>query len=148
MGDCDMIIRVLPNQIPLVWEHIKYATTKANKISSEHMQIYCNNLLVKLLSGKTVAFVLQDTDRIIKILITVSFGVNKFTGEKTMYMDSVYGWTKTSDAEKVDVFNKLKAFAKVNECVYIEGRTYNKKLFSFMESLEPIKEQRQYVFML
>jgi len=123
-----MLIKLIPKQIPVFWDTIKYGCRSANTVHQEHYQPYFNELLHALLSDKAQCFVRLDENRVIIAILVTRFIGNKITGEKDFHLQSAYSFkTEPKDVWAKD-FKVLVDVALKANCANITFETSNPKL--------------------
>jgi len=132
-----MIIRILPTQIPIFWEAIKFAQNKVNGTDEQTF----NNLLYKLLNSKTQCFVRLDDNRQLMCLYLTEIYTNHDSGEKSIALDLIYGFQVMSQEVWENNEAAIIKFGKSEKCTKFYGmiKTDNKmmmqiaKRFGFKE---------------
>lgn len=128
-----MLIRLLSTQIPRFWEVIKFAATKADRVSQENLYPYLNSLLHDLLSSRAQCFIRLDESRIlISVMITKVF-VNKISNKKYLSIECLYSFKPIDNQEWVNTTDVLKKLAKSEECEYISFVSSNKRVWEIGE---------------
>jgi len=120
-----MIIPVLPNKIPKIWEQIKFATTEVDGIKEEHRQVFLNKLLQELLAGRMRCFVTTNSSGKIKLLAIIKICISNFTGQKHMVLQSFYAFEKSTDEEWKTLMDTFKELAIQEKCVFINAKAKN-----------------------
>ena len=113
-----MIIKLLPEQIPTYWEHIKFALIKTMMIEPKSVERYLINVLSYLLSNKYQCWIVLSEDRHIQwVLITRIFiGLG---GESYLFIETLYGYSPISVQTKEAGMKIMKEFAKEAKCSYV-----------------------------
>lgn len=130
-----MAIRLTPDQIPQFWEHIKWAVVNSGQISEKHFGSYFNRLLYQLLSSKAQCFVSLSDDRHLKALAIVKFTTDESTGDKSLYLSTLYAFVKSPTSEWIDNFENIKKLARKEGCKTIHGIVNHDKVFGLAMSL-------------
>jgi len=130
-----MVIKILPTQIPQLWEIIKFAVTRADEVESKDLQPYFNELLHALLSDKAQCFVRLDDNRILLLLMITRISVDKITGRKSLFIQALYSWKNVEDKEWQDDYNFVKEFAKHEQCKLISFESRNLRIWQLGETL-------------
>ena len=130
-----MIIRVLPVQIPKLWEVIKFACVQADEVNKENMPSYFNELLHSLLSDKAQCFLRLGDDRTLLAVLITRILVDKITGGKSLFIQALYSWKSADDREWQDDFNFVKEFAEHENCKRISFESRNNKVWKIAEFL-------------
>ena len=130
-----MIIRILPTQIPQLWEQIKFACVQADEVNKEDMPSYFNELLHALLSDKAQCFIRLNDDRTLLGLIITRILVDKITGRKSLFIQALYSWKNVEDKEWQDDFSFIREFAKHEQCERISFESRNNRVWKIAEFL-------------
>jgi hypothetical protein len=139
-----MIIKLLPEQVPLFWDAIKFAAVQADEIDNKDLQPYLNELLHSLLGEKAQCFAgLDDKRTLVGILIT-RLGIDKITGDKYLLVQAVYTWKMLSDQVWKDAYELFQLFAKKEECKYITFNSRNPAIWNKAEKLGFVEKTRTY----
>lgn len=130
-----MTIRVLPNRIPIIWEAIKFSSVKADGVREKDIPIYLTNLLHALLSERAQCFVnLDDERRLVRIAIT-RVKVDEVTGEKSLAVNSLYGFKPTSVEEWQRDIDTIKDYAKKHGCKRVLACSNNERVFEIVQNI-------------
>lgn len=135
-----MTIRLLPSDIPRVWEVIKFATARADGLK-EGVEIYYNKLLQDLLNDNAQCFVRIGDDRNIETIAVTRVMVDMNTGDKFLHVQSLYSWNIRAIEEWKKDFSIIKDYAKQAGCRYIDASVPNKR----MREILPILGMNEYV---
>ena len=111
-----MHIKVLPTQIPLVWEHIKFAIAQIGEIPSECMETYYIHLLHQLLSGRYQCWVKLNTDRILLNISVTRIVEDLRQGTRELYIEGFYAFQGTTTTSMAELISLYKQFAKQAGC--------------------------------
>jgi len=130
-----MIIKLIPNQIPVFWEAIKFASTKADEVDNKDLQPYLNELLQSLLSSKAQCFVSLDNNRTLTGLLITRLCINKITGNNFLLLQSVYTWKILSNKEWEETYSLFKSFAEKENCKYLLFTSRNPSIWDRTELL-------------
>lgn len=118
-----MHIKVLPLQIPLVWEHIKYGIVQTGETPPEHLPRQYVQLLCDLLSEKAQCWVRLNENRIILNISITKILQNPTTDHRELYIDGFYAYQGTTFTGMEELFVLLKDFARQAECSRITTST-------------------------
>lgn len=124
-----MIIRILPSQVPQLWEAIKFACVQADEVNKEDMPSYFNELLHTLLSDKAQCFVRLGDDRTLLMLAITRILVDKITGKKSLFIQGLYSWKSVEDGEWQEDFKFVREFAKHEQCKRISFESRNDRVW-------------------
>lgn len=130
-----MIIKILPKQIPVFWNAIKFAATQADEIDSKNMQPYLNELLHALLSNKAQCFVSLDNNRVLTGLLITRLCVDKITGDNFLLLQAVYTWQILPDEMWRETYELFLAFAAKEKCKYLLFTSRNPNIWDRTEKL-------------
>ncbi len=120
-----MIIQLLPEQITAYWEVIKFGVLSVNVMVSEQKTVlYCRNLLKNLLSGKYQCWLVLAEDREIKAIMITRI-IEDIGDIRHLFVDVVYGYKASTQAEKEEVGEHLKKFAAQLGCERILAYVVN-----------------------
>jgi len=130
-----MIIKILSTQIPQLWEQIKFACVQADEVNKEDMPSYLNELLHALLSDKAQCWLRLGDDRTLLLLMITRILVDKITGRKSLFIQTLYSWKSVGDNEWQDDYNFVKEFAKHEQCKRISFESRNPRIWELAEVL-------------
>lgn len=122
-----MTIAITLNQIPQLWEIIKFSAVNADLIKEENLQDYLNRLLYNLLAGKYQCFVRYDEQRVVQAIAITSVLVDSVSGTKTLHINCLYSFNKVSDQTWNDDMEVLKAYALKQGCTSITANAMSDK---------------------
>lgn len=111
-----MVIKLLPTQIPVFWETIKFGCKNADIVQPKNYQVYFNELLHALLSDKAQCFIRLDEERKLLALLVTRIVVHKVTGEKSLLLQSAYSFKIVSQEIWRKDFKALLEVAKKTGC--------------------------------
>lgn len=142
----DIICRILPVQIPQLWEVIKFACVQADEINKEEMPQYFNELLHALLNDKAQCFLKLDDDRTLLVLLITRILVDKIIDRKSLFLQCLYSWKSVEDKEWQDNFNFVKEFARREQCKFIFFEPRNPRVWKLAELFGCQETNRRFVF--
>jgi len=143
-----MLIKLIPKQIPVFWDVIKYGCKNADTLHHENYQPYFNELLHALLSDKAQCFVrLSDDRRIVAVLVTRFIG-NKITGEKHFHLQCAYSFQAEPKSTWEEDHKVLLDIALKSKCTKITFDTSNPKLGRLAMGLGFKEVSRSYCYMI
>lgn len=125
-GELEFIL--LPDQIPLFWEAIKYAYVKSGDYKEEHIPTLLHVLLVNLLGGTSVAGAVLDKDRHLVSIVILSVVEETVTKDKSLVVEALYSYKSANEEDWAVKATRLITYAKNEGCKRIKGNTGNKKL--------------------
>jgi hypothetical protein len=124
-----MAIRILPNQIPMLWDTIKFIAVKVGIVGEE---LYFNQLLIDLLNDKAQCFVRLDHNRHLQALAITKFVQDTVTTEKSLVVSGLYSFDPASnDQWKLDM-NDIVKFARANGCKIVSLTSANNRIFELV----------------
>ena len=130
-----MIIKILPKQIPVFWDAIKYTAVQVDEVDSKDMQPYLNELLHALLSNKAQCFVHLTDERILDVILITRILVDKIKEEKYLSIESIFSWTQQNGKTWNEGVEIILRFAKQQGCKYIQGRSRQERVKRLVKSL-------------
>jgi len=137
-----MIIKVLPNKIPKIWDSIKLAATKSSGVTS-NIDVYLNDLLHSLLSSKSQCFVrLDESQKEIEAIIITRIMVDGITAEKYLLLQTYYAFKAGSNENWIENMQTALDFAKKENCSYISCMTHNQKIIE-LAAIHGFKEKHR-----
>lgn len=140
-----MTIQILPNQISKVWDSIKYAIAKVERLSEADIKSYYNTLLVALLNDKAQCFVrLDENKQLIGIAVTRLIN-DEVTGDKALVVSCLYSF-KSVDMEfwKSDI-EMIKQFARTSGCKKIIAYSTNERVYEIVQSIGFTERFRSFI---
>lgn len=133
--------KLLSDQIVANWDAIKYAAVTTNEIK-DHIEEYCNDLLVSLLSKKHQCWACISDDNRSLIAIAITHLYNDMGDKFYLFIDTVYVYKATSAMDKDLFVGKLKQFAKQLECDEILFYSNNPSVISSATNIGFIEHKR------
>ena len=141
-----MIIKILSKQVPIFWEAIKSASVQADEVDRKNYQAYLNELLHALLSDKAQCFIRLSEERILLFILITRFQIDKVTGNKNLFVQSLYSWKKIDEETLQDAGNLVKNFAKREGCSHLFFESRHERVWQFAESLGFRECLRRFIF--
>jgi len=130
-----MLIRILPNQVPKVWEQIKFAAVSVDRIEDRDRPLYLNRLLIALLNDKAQCFLrVTDNKQLLGVAITRIL-VDEITGEKSLFINCVYSFQIVSESQWNEDLEIIKKFAKRSGCVKLISYSNNRRVFEIVTNV-------------
>lgn len=111
-----MVIRLQPDQIPRFWEAIKFSFVKTGDYQKENFPVYFRKLLIDLLSSKAQCFVTLTEERKLTCILLTHIIVDTISGDKTLFIDSLYSFKFADADEWLARFEFVKKSAKEEGC--------------------------------
>jgi hypothetical protein len=139
-----MLIKVLPNQIPLVWEHVKFAVTQINEIAPENLTAALTRLLHDLLNEKAQCWVTLNQDRVLLNISITRVGDNSITGERELNCLFLYAYQGMTDSACKGIIAAFREFARITGCTRITGASRHPRLCELLEQHGLIPEYRTF----
>src|SRR5574340_631885 len=123
-----MINRLIPEQISVFWDSIKFGIAKsaAPDVKLNHGAL--NVVLQKLLTGTAQCWLvteLRETGPVLLGCIVTYIKTDDLTERKNLLVYALYSYEKISDLTWAEVLETLRKFAEAEECDYIVGYTTN-----------------------
>lgn len=131
-----MFIKVLPSQVPMIWEQIKYAVSNADRVDSRDLQNYLSNLLGTLLSDKAQCFVRLGPQRTLLAVVITRFMNDEMTGDKTLLIQSLYSFSPVPDDEWLVNMNTIESYAIKKGCKKVMCYSNNDRVFELASQLK------------
>ena len=122
-------IKLLPAQVPVYWELVKYIVVKVDEVKEKDLQPYLNELLHSLLNNKAQCFLGLDEKRNITGVWITRLMIDKITGEKYLFAQALYSFKFIDDENRKQEIDFIKEFAKKEQCSYISFRSRNKRIW-------------------
>ena len=91
-----MIIELLPDQVPKLWDAIKYGVVHTGNINEKDRPPYLCCLLHALLSSKANCFVWLDNERNLIAICIVRTMCDNITGKKSLIIESLYSFERST----------------------------------------------------
>lgn len=134
--------KILPTQIPMFWEAIKFTCVQANNVAPEEVPTYCRELLISLLSGKAICMVALDDNKVLLAVLVCRIMVDRFSAKKYLLLQGVYAWEKLNDSIWLQAFELFLEFARLEKCDYITTISNNPKVWSNLAKIGFVEEGR------
>ena len=130
-----MLVKLLPSQVPTMWEAIKFASAKASILKESELPKYFNKLLHDLLSGKAQVFAkLTDERRLTGIIITKLL-VDNLTDERVLEVENLYSFEPVSKESWMEGLHIIGKFAVSTGCVKITTYTTSEKVYEILKMM-------------
>ena len=128
-----MLIKLTPDQIPRVWEIIKYAVVHVDNVSEKDCPVYLRYILHSLLSSKAQCFLDLNNERIATAVFITQFIVDGTTEEKYLFIRCMYSFRFASNEIRKEQADTFKKFAKKEQCSYISLKSQNERIWELAE---------------
>jgi hypothetical protein len=135
--------RLLPLQVPLFWEAIKFAVSRTEALGVEDKPEVYTDLLHSLLNGTSQCIVILDSSKTLVGIVITSVMANKLTLKKELLIRSLYSMQQFSDDERLYGMDLARKLALKEGCSSIGFTTGNERLWHWADVLK-IKEQHRY----
>lgn len=130
-----MFIRVIPSQIPKVWENIKYAVSRTSGIDEKDLPLYLNRLLHALLSSRAQCFVRVDDDKLLLGIGITRIIADNITGKDTLFIECYYSFATLSESAWKEFAALVIKFAKKEKCTKLSLYSSNPRIFEIAGSV-------------
>src|SRR4030065_2714353 len=124
-----MVIKLLPNQVPKIWDAIKFAAANADRINEKDLPLYLNRLLAALLSEKAQCFLRLDEGRQLLAVAITRLIQDEITGEKSLFLNCLYSFKRVPAEEWRADQKVLVDFAKRQGCKKMIAFSNSEKVF-------------------
>ena len=111
-----IIVRILPVQVPQLWEVLKFACVQTDEVDQSNIPRYLNELLHALLSNKAQCFIRLGEDRTLLMLVLTRIMFDKFTGEKDLFVQCLYSFKAVEDEIWKRGIQLIEEFARKEGC--------------------------------
>jgi hypothetical protein len=139
-----MIHKIVPSQIPQFWDTIKFAALNADNIAEKDRELYLNNLLAFLLCDKAQCFVRSNEVRELQALFITRIIKDEITGEKALYISSLYSFRSVPDLQWESDIRTVEKFAQANNCKKVVAVSNNQRVFEIANKLGFIERYRSF----
>ena len=141
-----MIIKLLPQQIPQLWEAIKLAAVQSDEIPIDVIAPYLHRLLQGLLSDRVQCFVRLDEARTLLSLVITSILVNQLTGQRELVVRCFYSFRTLSEEDARASMNLLKNFATAQQCDRLSCDSRHPRVWQLVSDHGWREESRHYTY--
>jgi len=139
-----IICRILPQQVPQLWECIKFACVQADEVNKEDMPFYFNELLQALLNEKAQCFIRLAEDRTLLALMITRIVLDRITDKKHLSLQCLYSFKTVKDEVWERDWKFLLDFVKKEGCSYISYNSRHNKLWELGEMVGFYEKHRTY----
>lgn len=139
-----MIIKLIPQQIPMFWEAIKYTVKMADEVDDKHIGSYSNELLHALLNEKAQCFVRLSNERVLEALLITRIMENKQTNERYLYAQALYSWQVKPMGQWAEDFEQVLKFARKAGCKYVHCQSRNPRMWEIYKNIGLSEDSRHY----
>jgi hypothetical protein len=130
-----MFIKLTPDQIPRLWDAIKFAVSQIDDISKKNQALYLNRLLHALLSGKAWCIVRMSEDRELLGIGILRIIDDDITGESAIFIECIYSFARTSIDIWKEVLDLTIKYAEREKCSKITAYSSNPRVFKIAKEL-------------
>lgn len=130
-----MFIKLTPDQIPRLWDAIKFAVSQIDDISKKNQALYLNRLLHALLSGKAWCIVRISEDRELLGIGILRIIDDDITGESAIFIECIYSFARTPINIWEEVLALTIKYAKKEKCSKITAYSSNPRVFKIAKEL-------------
>jgi len=126
---------ITPDQVPKLWNNIKFAAEKTGDLTDEDRPGYLLNLLHDLLSSKAQCIIGRDSKGKLSSIAIIRITYNDVTNEKVVHIESLYSFEHTDIEFWKMGLGLVEKFARKNNCKAITGRSTNPRAIEIAKSL-------------
>lgn len=130
-----MVLILTPEQVPKLWDHIKFAASNALRLSGEDSRAYFLKLLHELLSSKAQCFVRLNDERRLRSLAITKLVRDDYKNETNLLVEVLYSFEASSASSWIQDLELAKEFARKNKCKAITASTTNERLFKMLPEI-------------
>lgn len=141
-----MLIKLLPAQIPVFWDSIKFACKVADIVEEKDYQSYYNELLHSLLSEKAQCWVRLNEERKLELLLITRILSDKGIDKKYLFLQCLYVFDRVAEEVWSKEFLFIKAFAEVEKCNQISFDSRNPRIWEIAQAVGFKERYRHFVF--
>jgi hypothetical protein len=127
-------IKLLPSQIPQLWDAIKYAAVHVNAIPEKDIPLYLNRLLASLLNDKAQCFVRMSNERELQAIAVTRFIKDEVTGDKSLFWECIYSFQLVQNGQWQTDWELISKFAKDNGCKKVIIYTNNHRIIDIVSA--------------
>ena len=142
----NFMYRVPAPQIPMFWDAIKFACSKADNIEEEFYSAYFNELLQALLSDKAQCFVVLSNERVLQRVIVTRIVQDKLRGDSELMIQCMYSITKASYEDVQKHFALAVSTAKSLGCKRLTWKSSNPRIWEWAEMVGCFDQTRIFSF--
>ena len=144
-----MVLKLQASQVSALWDAIKLSAFRANKIPENYEETYAAKLLEAILSGRYEVWVLcykeGEGTQIAGVGIS-AIVVDNLMGYTYLNMHSLYAFRPISDELKLEAWEALKVYAKVNDCDRMQTVTGHHRIKALTEMVGMRELHTTYVY--
>ncbi|MHA1481893.1 MAG: hypothetical protein ACTSQA_00460 [Candidatus Heimdallarchaeaceae archaeon] len=140
------IYRVLPTQIPVFWDAIKFACIKADEIEADTMFSYFTELLKALLSDKAQCFIALDKNKILHTIAITRIVCNAVFKTQEFNIQCMYSVSPVKDRMLQKYFDFLVTVAKDLKCDSITFYSKNNRIWEIAKTVGSVERYRYFIY--
>lgn len=142
------VIRLLPAQVPQVWDAIKLAAVRSQEVPPEAVKQVCLRLLDGLLSDTIQCFVTLDEQRTILQICLTQVRVQQMTGSRELVITGLYSFRLMQEEDTQSFLQLVRRLAQSQACDRIVCGSRNPRLWMIYEALGFRETSRNYVYLM
>jgi hypothetical protein len=142
------IIRLLPAQVPQLWEVIKLAAVRSQEVPDAIVSQVCERLLHGLLSDTVQCSVTLDEQRTILQICLTKVQIHQMTGVRELVITGLYSFRLMEEADIQASKATFLGMARSQHCSQIVCASRNPRLWKVYESLGFQESHRSYVYLM
>lgn len=134
-----ILVKLLPDQVARHWDTIKEAVRNSLPPIASEGPDKMNKVLEGLMSGFLTAWAGGEVEMPspkIKVIGLTHFTIDHVTGTKNLLIYCLYAFRPVSDEEWVDLYEKLRLYAKGNECHRVVAYTEDSRILEICRNLK------------
>lgn len=140
-----MFIRLLPSQVPRLWNQIKYAASNADRVNERDLPKYLTRLLHALMSEKAQCFIRLNEDRTLMAVVITRILIDDMTGDKSLLIQCLYSFQGVPDQEWKEDMDIVELFAQKTKCKKILSYSNNPRVYELTGQLNFEERYRCFV---
>lgn len=140
-----MHIKVMPSQIPQVWEAVKFAIAQLNEVPDDQRPAYYVWILQELLSEHAQCWVTLNDDRILLNISITRIVENLWTKERELHIHCMYAFQGITDTTASALLHLYTDCARSMGCVRVVGASRHPRACAVMEQQGLTPYYRTYV---
>jgi len=114
-----------PDQVPKLWDEIKFASMKTGNITKEDLPEYLLYLLHDLLSSKAQCIVGRNAEGNLSSIMIIRIVREDMTREKAVFINSIYAFEYTAIKAWREGIDLAIKFARKNGCTRLASISAN-----------------------
>lgn len=135
-----MVVKLLPSQVPNLWNEIKFAYSAVNKVIDARV---FNKLLLNLLNEKAQCFVRVDDNKQLMAILTTELKQDE-VGDKVFLITCLYSFQGVDINKWAEDMMFVRTFVKNIGCKKIVFQSSNNKIMEIGQSLGFREDYRNY----